>query len=86
MSKVTHINSGDYYALDCGHVLNDFDVEGALKKDAEVDCPMCADNEERVKAARMAGMKAAKDVALQAYSVNGAAQHIENLIIMAEKP
>ena len=53
MAKVTNIGSGYYYDLDCGHVLNDFDVEWAPKKGFEVDCPVCADNEKRVKAARV---------------------------------
>ena len=53
MARVTHIDSGVYYNLDCGHVLTDFDVEWVLKKGAKVDCQVCTDTEKRVKAARV---------------------------------
>ena len=60
MARVTHIDSGVYYNLDCGHVLTDFDVEWVLKKGAKVDCQVCTDTEKRVKAARVEALEGAQ--------------------------
>ena len=66
MAKVT--DKHDSWAmgkrLDCGHVFFDFDTEEDTFSDVhsdpfqmgdEVDCLVCADNEKRVKAARVEG-------------------------------
>ena len=68
MAKVT--DKHDSWAmgkrLDCGHVFFDFDTEEDTFSDLhsdpfqigdEVDCPVCADNEKQVKAARVEVLK-----------------------------
>ena len=53
MSKVTCIDSGDLYNLSCGHIISAFDVEGPPTLGDEVACPICAEMEKKVKAARV---------------------------------
>ena len=58
MSKATCIDSGDLYNLTCGHIISDFDVDGPPTLGDEVACPICAETEKRVKAARVEVLEA----------------------------
>ncbi len=70
MSKVTCIDSGDLYNLSCGHIISDFDVEGPPTLGDEVACPICADTEKRVKAARVEALEKVKNKVYVAFCAN----------------